>query len=239
MYDFYIVHATPLKNLAKIIRYGYLFTQLSRKKLNESNIVIGEGSEIRTLCHPMTTLVEIQQNDCDEAIGVYFRVYPTLKSIPPPKRGNAQIILHGSILQHYDWHVNYCENNGIFIREGEKAYFGDETKDCFPSEMKKVDLSKIDTDDSEIIVYSDVNILQNSGKYLQDIRTKKIDEKTKKYVAQHHIWMKYFVANTLKNSKSSVKYTKRKMSAKVSSKSLSAKIYTQKHTRKSQTRKTI
>lgn len=199
MQEFFLVHETPLKNLSKIIRYGYLYTQISRKKLRETTIT-GEGGENRKLCHPLTTLTAIVENNCDEAVGVYFRVYPTREMIGQPKRGKAQIILRGDILQHYEWHVNYCENNGFFIREGDINYFGVETKECFPSSMKEIELEKIDVEDSEIVVYSDVNILLDGGKYLEEIRTKKMDEKTKKYVEKHNVWMKYFVESVLKKS---------------------------------------
>jgi hypothetical protein len=223
MYDFYIVHATPLRNLSKILRYGYLYTQPSRKKLQETNLAIGEGDVSRKLCPHTTTLDEIKSSGCEESIGVYFRVYPTLESIPEPKRNQALIILHASILTHYKWHINYCENNGFIIQEGENAYFGDEDKVCPPSEIGHIDLSKIDTDDSEILVHSDVHLLRNNGKYIQNIKTKKIDEKTKKQLVKHSKWMKTFVSTTLKKTpsntiKSASRRTKSKSKTRKNSK---------------------
>lgn len=198
MQNYYIVHSTSLKNLAKIIRYGHLFTQPSRQKLRESAIIIGEGNEKRKLGHPLSTTEEIQKNDYEEAIGVYFRVFPTLESIRQPRRGTALIILRNTILQHYTWHVNYCENNGFFIRQGEPVLFGNETEPCPPSEMGVIDLSKIHTEDSELLVYSDVDIFANGGEYLEEIRTHKVDPKTKKRSVKYNNWMKQFVADTLK-----------------------------------------
>jgi hypothetical protein len=202
MYDFYIVHATSLRNLPKILRYGYLYTQPSRQKLQETNLVIGEGDSSRKLCSHTATLDELKSSKCEESVGVYFRVYPTLESIPEPKRNQALIVLDAAILQHYKWHINYCENNGFLIREGENAYFGDEDKDCPPSEIGHIDLSKIDSDDSEILVHGDVHLLRNNGKYIQTIKTKKIDEKTKKQIVKHSKWMKTFVSTTLKKTPS-------------------------------------
>ena len=206
MQEFYLVHSTSLKNLAKIIRYGHLFTQPSRQKLRESAIIIGEGDEKRKLGHPLSTMEEIHKNDYEEAIGVYFRVFPTLESIRQPRRGTALIILRNTILQHYKWHVNYCENNGFFIRQGETAYFGNETGPCPPSEIGAIDLSKIDTEDSEILVYSDVDILANNGEYLEEIRTHKVDPKTKKRSVKYNNWMKRFITDTLKTGKRYTKY---------------------------------
>lgn len=193
MQEFYLVHVTSLKNLPKIIRYGHLFTQLSRQKLRETGIVSGEGGENRKLGDPMITREEIIRHDYSEAVGVYFRVYPTLESIRQPRRGTASIILRSAILQHYKWHVNYCENNGFFIRQGENAYFGEGTQECPASTVGEVDLSKIHTEDSEILVYSDVDIFRDGGKYLEEIRTHKVDQKTKKRITKHNSWMKRLV----------------------------------------------
>jgi hypothetical protein len=89
-------------------------------------------------------------------------------------------------------------------------------------------------EDSEIVVYSDVNIMLNGGEYLEEIRTKKIDEKTKKYVAKHNVWMKYFVDSILKKS-----FSRRSNPAIQTRRHSYSKYSSKKTLRTRQTRKTI
>lgn len=182
--NFFIYHSTHISNLGSILRNGILFDQISRISSNERKIVIGEGNSTRKLCKHNKRLSEIEHENCEEAIGVYFRLAETKEEIPEPKRNQAIIILDANILSNYDWHLNYCENNGFFIYEGEnKAYFGNEDMHC-PASTMQIDWNKVDPVDSEILVHKSVDIMMKNGMYLVDIVTKKMKEnvKTKKMV---------------------------------------------------------
>jgi len=224
IYDFYLVHSTSLKNIGAILRSGKLLNQPDRKP---HHIVIGEGDDSRKLCSHEKTIAMIEDEKCEEAIGVYFRVAKTLDDIPSPKMNQAIIVLDAHILQHYDWHLNYCENNGFYIYEGENtAIFGDESKHCPASTNKQFDWGEVDTKDSEVLVYSSVNLLLNGGKYLVDVITKKmVKNKSGKNVAsaKHTKYMKKFV-QTMKTNQSkkrlSLSKTKKTHSKSKSRKSL-------------------
>jgi hypothetical protein len=171
-----LVHYTHKNNLSKILESGKLYDQKDRAKFTD--IIVGEGDFNRKLCDPM--LKEVDFDKCNEAYGVYFRVHVQGKKFIKPKRNHVAIVLSGNILHKYKWHINYCENNGFFIRD-HNVPFGDGRDDCPNScnSLEDIDISQIDPYDSEILIHKTVSILRN--KYLLRV----VDDKNEEIVNVH------------------------------------------------------
>jgi hypothetical protein len=68
------------------------------------------------------------------------------------------MVFDGAVLSRYKWHINFCENNGLWIDDG-IAHFGIEDV-CENSSNKLADVLNTDFDqlDAEIIIYDSIDL---------------------------------------------------------------------------------
>lgn len=160
---FKLLHYTSAKNVDKIVESGRLLDNLGRifKPVN-----VGEGELGRQCCYPSNTYSELEKkgSKCGEGCGVYFRVAKEGEKIPRPKRGKVLFIFNSELLKHHKWHINFCENNGLFIDDNVAA-FGSGADDCpnSSSNIDDVENTEFDADDAEIIVYESVPLWEKCG----------------------------------------------------------------------------
>ncbi len=149
-----IVHYTHKDNLPKILESGMIFDQLLR---NKRNIRVGEGDLSRTCCYPTNSYTK-KPNKCTEGCGLYFRVVKPGQKIMKPFAGYVAMVFDESILSRYKWHINFCENNGLWIDDG-IAHLGHEDV-CSNSSDKISDILTTDFDqmDGEIIIYRSIDL---------------------------------------------------------------------------------
>lgn len=129
MDKFYLVHYTPIKNLDGILAENKLLDNLGRKR--NKMTAEGEGSIKRKCCYPTNTYKDIQEGKmkCNEGCGVYFRVVKDINKIKKPFKNQVAFVFGSSILKKHKWHINFCENNGLWINDG-IPYFGDDSNEC-------------------------------------------------------------------------------------------------------------
>jgi hypothetical protein len=149
-----LVHYTHKDNLPKILATGMIFDQLRR---NKKNIKVGEGDLSRTCCYP-TNSYNTRPGKCTEGCGLYFRVVKPGQKVQRPFSGYVAMVFNASILSRYKWHINFCENNGLWIDDG-IAHLGNEDV-CPNSSSKKKDMMDIDFEqlDGEIIIYESIDL---------------------------------------------------------------------------------
>jgi hypothetical protein len=164
-----IIHETNSKFLDSILREGKLLTSDGLNKLNNSETIVGQGSRNRRLCDPEETIKnrETFWKHCDEANGVYFRIF---EMDTPLKTFNGDIILIFSrnLLYKYDWILNTTENFGFYISEpgvqGESQFSGEVGTTYTFDTLNKLRLNSFDPYASELCVFQDVSL-----KYLKEI----------------------------------------------------------------------
>lgn len=149
-----LVHYTHKDNLPKILATGMIFDQLRR---NKKNIKVGEGDLSRTCCYP-TNSYNTRPGKCTEGCGLYFRVVKPGQKVQRPFSGYVAMVFNASILSRYKWHINFCENNGLWIDDG-IAHLGNEDV-CPNSSSKKKDMMDTDFEqlDGEIIIYESIDL---------------------------------------------------------------------------------
>ncbi len=153
-YGLKIVHYTHKDNLPKILESGMIFDQLRR---NKKNIRVGEGDLNRKCCYPTNSYTK-RPPKCTEGCGLYFRVVKPGQKIQRPFINNVAMVFDGAVLSRYKWHINFCENNGLWIDDG-IAHFGSEDV-CVNSSNKLADVLNTDFDqlDAEIIIYDSIDL---------------------------------------------------------------------------------
>lgn len=149
-----IVHYTHKDNLPKILESGMIYDQLLR---NKTKIRVGEGDLTRRCCYP-TNSFKTKPKTCTEGCGLYFRVVKPGQKIIKPFANNVALVFDEHILNRYKWHMNFCENNGLWIDDG-IAHLGSEGV-CQNSSDKLSDVLTTDFDqlDGEIIIYKSVDL---------------------------------------------------------------------------------
>lgn len=149
-----LVHYTHKDNLPKILATGMIFDQLRR---NKKNIKVGEGDLSRTCCYP-TNSYNTRPGKCTEGCGLYFRVVKPGQKVQRPFIGYVAMVFNASILSRYKWHINFCENNGLWIDDG-IAHLGNEDV-CPNSSSKKKDMMDTEFEqlDGEIIIYESIDL---------------------------------------------------------------------------------
>jgi hypothetical protein len=150
-----IVHYTHKDNLPKILASGMIFDQLRR---NKKNIKVGEGDLSRTCCYPTNTY-NSRPEKCNEGCGLFFRVLKPGQKLKKPFNNHVAMVFNVSILSRYKWHINFCENNGLWIDDG-VAYLGDGDDTCPNSSNKIKDImaTEFDQASAEIIVYDSIDL---------------------------------------------------------------------------------
>jgi hypothetical protein len=169
-----LVHYTSLANLKTIVESGRIMDQLGRA-YTKTAVREGEGDLRRKCCYPTNTYRGIQakydadaklrsvkmKDRCTEGCGVFFRVLKPGDTMKPPRKNQVALLFDEMLLlANTKWHVNFCENNGLFI-DDHVPWFGDDTvTDCPNSSFSLNDVlaTKYDANDAEIIIYGSVDL---------------------------------------------------------------------------------
>jgi len=166
-----LVHYTSRQNLQKILDSGHILDQLGRHKMK---VVTGEGDTSRICCYPTNTYKGIESQHktkpqvastkktpkCTEGCGVYFRIVKPGQKIIPPRKTQVALVFSQSLLHRYKWHINFCENNGLYIDDHIPWYGDDNITDCpnSTSSIAEVMDTTFDQRDGEIIVYESIDL---------------------------------------------------------------------------------
>ena len=166
-----LVHYTSRQNLQKILDSGHILDQLGRHKMK---VVTGEGDTSRICCYPTNTYTGIEskhksktkvastkkQPKCTEGCGVYFRIVKPGQKIIPPRKTQVALIFSQSLLRRYKWHINFCENNGLYM-DDHIPWYGDDNITYCPnssSSITEVMATPFDRREAEIIVYESIDL---------------------------------------------------------------------------------
>jgi hypothetical protein len=152
MSNFEIIHYTSEDNIEEILFSRKILNNESVKKLHSHKIVEGEGGFNRVLCKPNVYENGYDRSSkCEEAYGIFCRIKNLSRPFIPynsrnfrqnvklPQRGKVAIIFHSYILNDYDWHFNFCENNGFYVSKtpnGFYAHYG--VGECYADSTTKI-----------------------------------------------------------------------------------------------------
>ena len=164
-----LVHYTSRQNLQKILDSGRILDQLGRHKMK---VVTGEGDTSRICCYPTNTYKGIESQHktkqtstkkppkCTEGCGVYFRIVKPGQKIVPPRKTQVALVFSQSLLRRYKWHINFCENNGLYMDDHIPWYGDDSNTNCpnSSSTIAAVMATEFNQRDGEIIVYESIDL---------------------------------------------------------------------------------